>query len=81
MERPRALIQEFIEISSNEGELIIDPFSGSFVVPDIAMINNRRCIAIEMNDDHYNAGEARLGLVAKQQERIQNEGEGEEKDG
>lgn len=80
MERPRALIQEFVEISSNPGDLILDPFSGSFVVPDIAMINERRCIAIELNDDHYNAGQTRLGLVARQQEAAENEGQEDKED-
>lgn len=68
MERPRRLIEEFIEISSNPGDLILDPFSGSFVVPYVSMIMDRRCVAVEENEDHYNAGMTRLGLATRKEE-------------
>ncbi len=70
MERPRRLIEEFIEISSNPGDLILDPFSGSFVVPYISMIMDRRCLAIELNENHYNAGMTRLGLASRKEEEV-----------
>lgn len=63
MERPRALIRELLTISSYPGEMILDPFSGSFVVPHVCKEMNRQCIAIELNEDYYNAGLARIQAV------------------
>jgi len=65
MERPRALIKEFLEISSFPGELVLDPFAGSFVTPHMCKEMGRRCIATDMNEDYYNGGLTRLKSVKK----------------
>jgi len=73
MERPIALINDIIELSSVEGELIIDPFAGSFVVAEAALLSDRRYIGIEMEEEYYNKGRVRISGSLK----AERESEGE----
>ncbi len=66
MERPPALIGWFLNISSVIGEHVYDPFSGSFVVPDQCLRNNRACTAFEMEKDYYDRGMARIASTRMQ---------------
>ena len=69
MERPRALINELLNISTFPGEMVLDPFSGSFVVPHVCKERGRQCIAVELNEDYYNSGLARLKMVKENGEK------------
>ena len=69
MERPRALINELLDISTFPGEMVLDPFSGSFVVPHVCKERGRQCIAVELNEDYYNSGLARLKGVSEKKEK------------
>ena len=81
MERPRALIHELLDISTFPGEMVLDPFSGSFVVPHVCKERGRQCIAVELNEDYYNRGLARLkGVVEGAVEGGEIEGEKEDKE-
>jgi len=46
-QKPIALIERLIQLSSNEGDLVLDPFAGSCVVERACKNLNRRCICIE----------------------------------
>ena len=80
MERPRKLIRELLNISTYPGEMVLDPFSGSFVVPHVCKEMGRQCIAVELNEDYYNTGLARLKGVVEggtgEKEKEEEEGEG-----
>jgi DNA modification methylase len=47
--KPPSLIERLLLNHTNKGDLILDPFAGSFVVADVSERLNRNCIAIEIN--------------------------------
>jgi site-specific DNA-methyltransferase (adenine-specific) len=49
-EKPEELISHIIDVSSNEGDLVVDMFCGSCVVPKCCEKMNRRCIAGDLDD-------------------------------
>jgi len=57
---PEALIDRIIKASSNENDLILDPFMGSGTVAKVANDNNRFSIGFEINEDYMNIIEERL---------------------
>ena len=48
--------------SSNEGDLVLDPFSGSGTTARVSQILNRRCLAMEINPDYVERTRKRLAL-------------------
>jgi DNA modification methylase len=46
--KPPSLIERLIRNHTNEGDTILDPFAGSFVVADVAQRLKRNCISIEI---------------------------------
>jgi len=48
------LIEFFILLSSNEGDLVVDPFSGSGITAIAAWDLKRRFLCYEINEDYYN---------------------------
>lgn len=59
-EKPEDLIAEFINLSTQEGELILDTFSGSGVVCATAKKLKRHFIGIELDKNQWNASILRL---------------------
>jgi site-specific DNA-methyltransferase (adenine-specific) len=53
-QKPLALIERCLLASSNEGDLVLDPFAGSGTTTIASLRLGRRCIAIE-DDAHYAA--------------------------
>lgn len=53
---PFDIVTRFIEMYSNPGETVLDPFAGLFTVPAVAMKLGRIGIGIELNQDYYTAG-------------------------
>ena len=51
-EKPEDLISHIIDVSSNENDLVVDPFCGSCVVPKCCDKMNRRCIAGDLDDTY-----------------------------
>jgi len=73
-QKPIALLERIIKASSNEGDLILDPFSGTFTTCAVAKNNNRRCIGIEMQDEYIKIGLRRLQLAKEYKgEKLQKE--------
>lgn len=62
-QKPIALLKRIIRASSNEGDLIMDPFSGTFTTCAVAKEMNRNCIGIEMQDEYVKIGLRRLQLA------------------
>ncbi len=52
-EKPYDLIKHIIEVSSNEGDLIVDMFCGSCVVPKVCRDLKRTCIAGDVDDKYF----------------------------
>lgn len=62
-EKPLELMTRLIKNSSNEGEHIIDFFSGSGVVYEEALRNKRHCEAFEIDPKWYQVSMDRINLV------------------
>ena len=59
-EKPIELMQLYIENSSVEGEVILDPFAGSFPVAIACINTNRKYICIEKDENYFNIGSERI---------------------
>jgi len=57
---PKDLIKIFIQASSNKGDLILDPFGGSFTTSASAKELDRNSISIEINPEFCEIGKERL---------------------
>lgn len=64
-QKPIALLERIIRASSNVGDLILDPFSGTFTTCAVAKELKRNCIGIELQDEYIKIGLRRL-QVAKE---------------
>jgi DNA modification methylase len=59
-QKPEALMERMIVASSNEGDLVLDPFVGSGTTCRVADILRRRWIGLDLNPDYIAMGEKRL---------------------
>ena len=59
-QKPLPIFEELIRRSSNEGDLVLDPFAGSGVTLKACRNLNRRGIGIEISQDYYNVAKADL---------------------
>ncbi len=62
-QKPIALLERIIKASSNEGDLVLDPFSGTFTTCYVAKELNRNSIGIELQDEYVKIGLRRLQLA------------------
>ena len=51
--KPQGLIQRFIRNSTNEGDIILDPFIGSGTTAAAAICEKRRFIGFEIHEEYY----------------------------
>lgn len=59
-QKPEKLIERIVLASSNEGDVVLDPFSGVATVPVVCNRHNRKCMATEQASEPYEAGVKRL---------------------
>lgn len=57
---PASLVERMVAVSSNEGDTVLDPFSGSGTVVAVAKTLGRRAIGIELNPDYAAIAEGRV---------------------
>lgn len=62
-QKPEALLERIILASSNIGDLVLDPFAGTFTTCAVAQRLGRRSIGIELQRDYIKIGVRRLGIV------------------
>lgn len=62
-QKPIALLERIIKASSNKGDLVMDPFSGTFTTCFVAKELGRNCIGIELHDEYVKIGLRRLQLA------------------
>lgn len=55
-QKPEALLERIILVSSNEGDTVLDPFSGSFTTATVALKHGRKAIGIELNEEFFKMG-------------------------
>lgn len=59
-QKPEGLIERIVLASSNEGDVVLDPFAGSGTTLRVCQQLERNCIGIEMNPEYVNMIEQRL---------------------
>ena len=62
-QKPIALMERIIKASSKPGDVVMDPFSGTFTTCYVAKELGRNCIGIEMQDEYVKIGLRRLRLA------------------
>lgn len=62
-QKPVALLERIIKASSNEGDLVMDPFSGTFTTCFVAKELGRNSVGIELQDEYVKIGLRRLQLA------------------
>ncbi len=62
-QKPIALLERIIKASSNVGDVVLDPFSGTFTTCFVAKELGRNCIGIELQDEYVKIGLRRLKLA------------------
>lgn len=60
-QKPEGLIERMVLASSDEGDLIVDPFSGTGTTLRVCQQLNRNAIGIEINPDYVTMTKERLG--------------------
>ncbi len=73
-QKPIALLERIIKASSNKGDLVLDPFSGTFTTCFVAKELGRNCIGIDLQEDYIKIGLRRLQLSNEHKgEKLQKE--------
>ncbi|MBW9330146.1 adenine-specific DNA-methyltransferase [Lactococcus raffinolactis] len=63
-QKPEALLERIIKASSNEGDIVFDPFGGTFSTSAVAQKLGRRSISVDMNPEYFKIGLRRLGIAS-----------------
>ncbi len=64
-QKPEALLERIILASSNVGDVVLDPFGGTFTTLAVANRLNRYGIGIEINPEYYEIGLRRLNIASE----------------
>ncbi len=74
---PAGLVQRIIMLASDEGDVVLDPFSGSGTVPAQSAFMNRDYIGFEINENYvrmfHQYLDANYDLGVKEYKRLQNQ--------
>lgn len=62
-QKPEALLERIIKASSNPGDIVLDPFSGTFTTCAVAQRLGRRSIGIELQSIYVKIGLRRLSVA------------------
>jgi len=68
-QKPTVLLERIIKASSNEGGIILDPFSGTFTTSWVAKKLKRRSIGIEIEEEYIKIGLRRLEIMTQYKEQ------------
>jgi len=63
-QKPETLLERIIKASSNEGDIVLDPFAGTFTTCAVAKRLNRKSIGIEIEEEYIKIGLRRLGFAS-----------------
>ena len=71
-QKPEALLERVIRASSNKGDIVFDPFSGTFTTAAVAKALDRKTISVELQEEYLKIGLRRvLGLDKYQGEKLE----------
>lgn len=63
--KPIDILMPLIEKSSKKGQLVFDPYAGSFSTADAALRTGRRSLSIELDKGHFKNGKKRISDILK----------------
>lgn len=63
-QKPIALLERIVRASSNVGDLILDPFSGTFTTSSVAKKLKRLSVGIEIEEEYIKIGLRRLQILS-----------------
>ncbi len=61
-QKPTALLDRIVRASTNPGDLVLDPFSGTFTTSAVAKTLGRESIGIEVEEEYVKIGLRRLSI-------------------
>lgn len=61
-QKPEALLERVVKASSRPGDLVMDPFAGTFTTCAVASRLGRRTLGIEVNEGYVKVGLRRVGV-------------------
>lgn len=61
-QKPIALLDRIIKASSSKGDVVLDPFSGTFTTSYVAKMLERKSIGIEIEEEYVKIGIRRTGI-------------------
>jgi adenine-specific DNA-methyltransferase len=61
-QKPTTLLDRIVRASSNPGDLVLDPFSGTFTTSSVAQMLGRDSIGIEAEEEYVKIGLRRLAI-------------------
>jgi len=61
-QKPTALLDRIIRASSNPGDIVLDPFSGTFTTSYVAQVLGRDSIGIEIEEEYVKIGLRRVNI-------------------
>ncbi len=64
-QKPEALLERIIKASSNPGDVVFDPFSGSFTTSAVAIRLGRYAVGIDLNEEYFEMGIRRTGIATE----------------
>jgi site-specific DNA-methyltransferase (adenine-specific) len=64
-QKPVALLERIVKASSNPGDIVLDPFSGTFTTSFVAQSLGRDSVGIEIDEDYMKIGLRRLRIREK----------------
>jgi site-specific DNA-methyltransferase (adenine-specific) len=67
-QKPTSLLERIIKASSNEGDVVLDIFSGTFTTSFVAQQLNRKSIGIELQEKYLQIGLRRLQITPDESE-------------
>jgi DNA modification methylase len=70
IQKPKKLIERIVKASSNEGDLVLDPFSGVGTTYEVCYQLKRDFIGFEMNEHYVEISNERIKAVQLQQEQL-----------
>lgn len=69
-QKPEALLERIVKASSNPGDIVLDPFAGTFTTCAVAQKLHRNTIGIEAQESYVQIGLRRLGIDQHQDRRL-----------
>ncbi len=63
-EKPLGMLRQIVEVSSRPGDLVLDPFGGSFALAEVCKRLGRRYIGTDLDEGWVEHGRRRLAELA-----------------